>query len=110
MMRIFLVIDIILFVSAALIHSGVLVTGYVHYKARIAEGVIALVLFSGLIIGLIHPAWVRSAGLAVQWFALFGTLVGLFTIAIGVGPRTKLDLVIHSMMLMVLVAGLVFSH
>jgi hypothetical protein len=37
---------------------------------------------------------------------LAGTLVGLFTIAIGIGPRTVPDLAIHAVMLAELVAGL----
>jgi hypothetical protein len=48
-----------------------------------------------LLVGLawtwIRPASARAAGLAAQGFALVGTLVGIFTIAVGVGPRTAPD-------------------
>jgi len=44
--------------------------------------------------------------LAAQGFALLGTLVGLFTIIIGVGPRTVPDVVYHIAVLIVLAAGL----
>ena len=65
--RSFLLFEAATFLVASLIHSGVLIAGYEHQKARIAEGVIAL--------------------------ALLGTLIGVFTIAVGVGPRTAPDIV-----------------
>jgi hypothetical protein len=49
----------------------------------------------------------RTLGLVCQGFALLGTLVGLFTIAIGIGPRTVLDLVLHSATIALLLTGLV---
>ena len=52
------------------------------------------------------PGASRAAGLWAQGFALVGTLVGLFTIAIGVGPRTAPDLVFHVAILALLGAGL----
>ncbi len=48
----------------------------------------------------------REVGLAAQAFALLGTLVGIFTIAIGIGPRTVPDLVYHATIVGVLVWGL----
>ena len=93
-MRLFMILQAASFVAASLIHSGVFITGYEYPQARIAEGVIAAVL------------WV---GLAAQGFALLGTLVGLFTIAIGVGPRTMPDLVYHATILAVLGWGLIVT-
>ncbi len=52
--------------------------------------------------GILFPGSSRTVGLAAQAFALLGTFVGIFTIAIGVGPQTKLDMPFH----VVLVAGL----
>jgi hypothetical protein len=49
------------------------------------------------------------AGLIGQAFALVGTLVGLFTIAIGVGPRTAPDVTYHVIILVVLAWGLVVT-
>jgi hypothetical protein len=51
--------------------------------------------FVGAALTWVRPAWVRRVGLAAQGFALLGTLVGVFTIAIGVGPRTLPDVVYH---------------
>ncbi len=79
------------FASAALVLFGVLFDGYQHQKAAIAENVIATVLLADLPLTWIRPVWTRTVGLAVQAFALLGTLVGVFTIAVGVGPRTVPD-------------------
>ena len=48
----------------------------------------------------------RSAFLGAQAFAALGVCVGLFTIAIGVGPRTVPDVVYHVAILATLIAGL----
>src|SRR6266550_2138906 len=72
------------FMVAALTHFGVLVHGYEPQKAGTAESVIAFVLLVGLILTLIRPQSTRGIGLAVQGFALLGTLVGIFTIIIGI--------------------------
>ena len=97
------------FVAASLIHSGVMIAGYEHQKARIAEGVIATVLLVGAAFTWIRPAWTRQGGLAAQGFALLGTLVGIFTIIVGVGPRTIPDVVYHLAIVVVLVWGLMLA-
>lgn len=102
-----LVVEILLFAGAALVHAGVLIGGYEYVQARTAEGVIAAVLALGLALCLLRPAAMRTAALAVQAFALLGTLVGVFTITVGVGPQTLADKSFHGLLLVVLVAGLV---
>ena len=93
------------FVVAASIHFGALVDGYAHRKAPIAETVIAVALVVGVLASL-RRAWTRPALVAAQAFALFGVGVGLFTIAIGVGPRTVADVLYHVGIAAVLGAGL----
>jgi hypothetical protein len=44
--------------------------------------------------------------LAAQGFALLGTAIGIFTITIGVGPRTAPDVAYHAFIVIVLAAGL----
>jgi hypothetical protein len=107
--RAFLLIEATAFAAAAMVHSGVLVHGYEHRQARIAESVIAVVLLGGLAVSWARPASTREAGLAVQAFALLGTLVGLFTIAVGVGPRTAPDIVYHVGIVAVLIWGLLVA-
>jgi hypothetical protein len=104
--RLFLIFEAASFAVAAMIHSGGLIKGYEHPQARIAEGVIAAVLLMGLLLTWIQPSWLRKVGLTVQGFALLGTLVGVFTIIIGVGPQTAPDVVYHIAILLVLAWGL----
>jgi hypothetical protein len=105
--RTIVVLTALLFAGAATIHSGVAGAGYEHPEARIAETVIGSVLLVGWIVCLSIPRRARTAAIAVLTFGLVGTLIGLFTIAIGIGPRTALDLTIHAAMLLLLAAGLV---
>jgi hypothetical protein len=81
-------------------------TGYERREAAIAETVIGGVLLAGLTISAIRPDATRGIGLAVQAFALLGTLVGVTMVAIGVGPQTVPDIVYHIGILIVLAFGL----
>ncbi len=107
--RVLLFFEAATFVFASLIHSGVLITGYEHHKARIAEGVIAVVLLLAAISIWIRPEWTRKAGLAAQAFAFLGTLIGVFTVVIGIGPYTVPDIVYHLAIVTVLVWGLILT-
>jgi len=106
----FLLLEAAAFAAAASVHFGLLFGGYEHTKAGIAESVIAAVLLIGLTVTWMAPERVRAAGMAAQAFALLGTLVGLFTIAIGVGPRTVPDLVYHVAIVAVLMWGLIVAR
>ena len=97
------------FIVAALIHFGVLAQGFEHQKAGTAESVIAVVLLTGFGWSLAAGRSIRLIGLIAQGFALIGTLVGIFTIAIGVGPRTVPDIAYHVLIVIVLVSGLVVA-
>ena len=107
LVRGFLTLEAAIFAIAVLIHTGVLMRGFEHTKAGVAESVIGLVLLAGLAATVVAPAASRTFGLTAQGFAFAGTLVGLFTIAIGVGPRTAFDLIIHTIMIALLVTGVV---
>jgi hypothetical protein len=104
--RVFLLIEAVSFALASLIHSGQLIPGYQHHPARIAESVIATVLLVGLASTWLRPAAPRKIGLWAQGFALLGTMVGVFTIIVGVGPRTAPDIAYHVAILLVLAWGL----
>lgn len=106
LVRWFLSLEAAAFGAAALVHSGVAVHGYEHWKAATAESVIGLVLLGGLLTSVVAPQSSRSAGLASQAFALLGTLVGTFTIVIGVGPRSPFDFALHAGFVAALVTGL----
>lgn len=104
--RLFLSIEALAFAAAALVHGGILVSGYEHRQACIAESVIACVLAAGLIVATAAPRLTRAAALATQGFALLGTLVGVTMIAIGVGPQSVFDVALHGGFLTLLIAGL----
>lgn len=108
-LRTLLLVEAIAFALAAMVHFGVLVHGYEHDKARIAESIIALALLAGLAVSLLRPALTRDAALAAQGFALLGTFVGLFTIIIGVGPRTVPDVIFHILIIVLLILGLLLA-
>jgi hypothetical protein len=105
--RVFLVFEASTFVVAALVHFGVLVAGYEHRAAGVGETVIAVVLLAGFLATWIRPVWTRVIGLSAQSFALLGTLVGVLTIVVGVGPRTVPDIAYHAGIVVVLAWGLV---
>ncbi len=107
--RLFLLVEGASFLAAGLIHRGVFITGYAHQQASIAETSIAFVLLVGFGLAWIWAAQTRLIGLVAQAFALLGTLVGVFTIAVGVGPRTVPDIAYHLTILAVLVWGLVVA-
>ncbi len=102
----FMSVEAASFATAALVHSGYVIGGYEHSRARNAESVIAAVLLAALAGTWARPASARAFGLAGQGFALLGTTVGLITVAIGIGPRTALDVVYHISIYLVLLCGL----
>jgi hypothetical protein len=108
-LRSLMLLEAVTFLAAAAIHAGFLVGGYEHREARIAETVIAVVLLGGAIAASFGPVWARRAGLIAQGFALVGTTVGIFTIAIGVGPRTLADVLYHIIIVCVLIYGLLLA-
>ena len=68
--RKFMLFEAATFAVAALTHFGLLVDGYEHQHAGIAETVIAIVLVAGLGLSWALPARTRQAGVAAQGFAL----------------------------------------
>lgn len=105
----FILFEALAFLLAALIHKGILVQGYAHYVAGIAESVIAGVLITGLLLTRLQPGWTRTLGLAVQGFAFLGTVVGIATIIIGIGPATVPDVIYHVTILAILGTGIYFA-
>jgi hypothetical protein len=59
--RWFLALEVVVFGLAALLHAGVLTTGYEHREARIAESVIGVVLLIGLLVTVAAPRLTRRA-------------------------------------------------
>ncbi|HET6360633.1 MAG TPA: hypothetical protein VFH11_01090 [Gemmatimonadota bacterium] len=108
--RAFMLFEAATFALAALIHAGYLVEGYAHHEAHLAEAIIATVLLIAILVATLRPSTTRAAGLVGQGFALFATCVGIFTIAVGVGPRTVPDVAYHVAIVIVLLWGLVVTR
>lgn len=70
--RSFLALQTVVFAGAALVHAGVLISGYEHSAARTAESVIGLVLLLGLVGTIFAPQFSRGIALGAQGFALAG--------------------------------------
>lgn len=104
-MRAWVGAEAVSFLLAAAVHSGGLVRGYEHQEAMIAEGVIGAVLVVGLAMTRVRPRSLFSIAAGVQAFALLGTLVGVWTMVVGVGPRTAPDVAYHAAVVVALVAG-----
>lgn len=108
-LRMLPLVQAVLFAAASLVHAGVLLGGYEHSHAATAEGIIAVVLLASVVGSLVWPGSIRTLTLAAQGFALVGTLVGVFTMTVGVGPQTTADYVLHALLLALLVAGLAIA-
>ena len=107
--RLFLLLEGVAFIAAGLTHFGVLMNGYEHRQAGTAESVIGIVLLIGFALTWMLPGATGGIGIAVQAFALLGTCVGIFTIAIGVGPRTFPDIAFHIAIVIALISGLIVT-
>jgi len=109
MVRVILLIEAVAFLIAGAIHSGLFVFIDTHRQAAIAESIIGIVLLIGFGLSWVWSAQTRLIGLVAQTFAAFGTMVGLFTIAVGVGPRSVGDIVFHLAILAVLGWGIIVT-
>src|SRR5438132_8892202 len=105
-----LLLQIAILLSMVSIHFGLLTGGYRHGSAGRAELLIAAVLVAGLLLTWTPRPWSRRSATAVQAFGILGVLVGLSTIAIGVGPRTMLDFTLNAALLLTLIVGLAITR
>ena len=106
----FLFVQIAMFLVLATIHFGLLIGGYRHPAAGTTESVIVVVLVFGFLLTWTPTPWSQRAATAAQSFGTLGVLVGLFTIALGIGPRTILDLSLNVVLLLTLIAGLASTN
>ena len=106
------------FVIASLLHFGVAlplgvvtINGEPFRRAAIPEGIIAAVLAAGSVVALTRRPTAWWLALATSIFAVLGVIVGLSTIAIGVGPRTVPDITYHIsvLVLLLVIVGLLVT-
>jgi hypothetical protein len=101
----FLLLQIAIFLGMVALHFGLPIGSYRHGAAGTTEAVITAVLLAGLLLTWTPPIWRRAASTA-QSLGTLGVLMGLVTIALGIGPRTILDLTLNGVLLLTLLAGL----
>jgi hypothetical protein len=104
--RSFLAFQIAILLSMVSIHFGLLLRGYDHRSAGATELAIEAVLVAALLLTWMPGAWSRRSATAAQSFGILGVVGGFLTIAIGIGPRTMLDLFLNTAMLLTLIGGL----
>ncbi len=112
-MRVLAVFEAAIFLLAALQHLGLSISlGFTLLAepriiaAALVEGssgllfvVSAYALFSG-------RGWARAAALAAHVYALAGVLLGIFSLALGFGPRSLTNDIYHMVMLLLIMPGL----
>ncbi|MFZ0014129.1 MAG: hypothetical protein WAL25_08440 [Acidimicrobiia bacterium] len=108
--RLIIVIAAVSLLVASMIHLEVLTTGHRHQQAGTAEAVIGAVMLVGLGLTWLPGRRPLSIGLLTLWFGLLGTLVGVFTIIIGVGPQTTADIVYHLLLIALLATGVAVAR
>jgi hypothetical protein len=104
--RFLIPLQILLFVLGALAHAGFLPLSHPHLQARTAESIIAILLAIGLVATFVRESWGRRVTLAMEVLSLFGTLIGLTMILIGVGPRSGFDYALHTAMIISFIVAL----
>jgi len=107
--RSFLIFQIAILLSMVSIHFGLLLGGYDHRAAGATEMVIEVVLVAALMLTWMRGPWSRRSATAAQSFGILGVSGGFLTIAIGIGPRTTLDVVLNAALLLTLIGGLAIT-
>jgi hypothetical protein len=105
----FLLLQIAIFLAMVSIHFGLPRGGYHHQAAGTTELVVTAVLVAGLLLTWTREPLSRRAANAAQAFATMGVLVGLLTIALRIGPRSILDLIVNAVLLLTLIVGLAMT-
>src|ERR1700694_3358071 len=107
--RSWLLLQIAMLLSMVSMHFDLLLGRSPPAPAGTAELLLAAVLVAGLLLTWTPRPWSRRSATAVQSFGILGVLVGLSTIAIGIGPRTMLDLTLNAALLLTLIVGLAIT-
>jgi hypothetical protein len=94
--------------AVAALHAGLVIPGRFD-DAAIYEAGVAAVLFVGLGVTFLGPAWARWGGLVATVLALAGATVGLYMALRGLAPNTVLDIVYHVALIALLLAAIVVA-
>lgn len=99
-------LEALLFGAASLVHASALTRHSEQPLAATAEGLIAALLILAVVASVLRLWRPRSVALTAQGLALFGTLLGVLTIAMGVRQQTPPDRLFHATLLVILALGL----
>ncbi|MDR4462670.1 MAG: hypothetical protein MRJ66_00220 [Nitrospira sp.] len=107
--RTFLLAEASAFAIAALVHVGFLADGYEHHDVVVFESILGSVLLLGYLGAGVYPAWVRQTGMVAQGMALFGTVIGRFSVIADNGLWTILELVFYRLITAALIWGFIVT-
>jgi hypothetical protein len=108
--RVLVVFEAVTFLLASSLHLGLGATlpfGLVAPRiipAAVVEGLAGLFCAGSAAAIFTRKPWAWYAAVAANTFALFGVLLGVWALALGLGPSTELNGVYHRMMLAALAA------
>ncbi len=103
--KIVLVCEAIVFLSAALLHTGYFGVPSL-LPAMIVEGLCGLCCLVSAYALFSRKSWALKGAIIVQFLILFGVLLGLAALAGNAGLRTPLNLGLHGVMLVLIIIGL----
>jgi hypothetical protein len=114
-LRVLLVVEALGFLVFAVLHLGLtLPLGFVTLEepqrqyAVFVEGISAFFLMVGAFAAMTRRSWAWTAATVAHLLAAVGVLWGMVAIRAGRGPHTPLNDTFHSVMIIVLLAGLAF--
>ena len=106
-----MVVETITFLLAALSHLGIpFPPGFSEPRiipAAIVEGLCGVFLAVGTYGVFVRKTWAWGVALAAHIFAVAGVLLGITTLALGLGPSTETNTIYHRVILAVLAIALV---
>jgi hypothetical protein len=115
-LRVLLLFEALGFLLFAVLHLGLpLSLGFVLLEepprpyAVMVESAAAFLLTLGALAAITHRPWAWATATVAHVFALVGVLWGIVAIQAGRGPHTPLNDTFHGVMIVLLIAGLIFS-
>lgn len=93
-------LEALLFGAASLVHAGASSADYAYIGTAMAEALVCAILILGILASILRFWPPRTVALTAQ-----GAVLGVVTIAIGIGPQTRPDHIFHAILLVVLALG-----
>jgi hypothetical protein len=107
---ILVVCEAVVFLAAALAHTGIRLPILMEPRiipATIVEGACGILFAVSAFSVIANAPWALPVAFAAQFIALAGVALGVISLALGVGPRTKPNDLVHGVMLLLILAGMV---